>query len=79
MKYIVLLFGLCACRGDKDTTVDTGDNIVDDGQGANMLLIGNSFFRPYADHLDTLAADAGFEDHNSTIIKRGGATSGTIT
>ena len=72
MKYIVLLFGLCACRGDKETSVDTGDDIVDGGQGANMLLIGNSFFRPYADHLDTLAADAGFENHNSTIIKRGG-------
>ncbi len=72
MKYIILLFGLCACRADNDTTIDTGNEIVDDGQGASMLLIGNSFFRPYADHLDTVAADAGFEDHNGIVITRGG-------
>ena len=72
MKYIVLLFGLCACRGDKDTTTDTGDDTTSEEQGANMLLIGNSFFKPYAQNLDIVAADAGFEEHNSTIITRGG-------
>ena len=37
-----------------------------------MLLIGNSFFRPYAEKLDELAVEAGFENHTSTRITRGG-------
>ena len=41
-------------------------------QGYNMLLIGNSFFKPYAEKLDDLSIFAGFENHNSTRITRGG-------
>lgn len=41
-------------------------------QGYNMLLIGNSFFKPYAEKLDDLSILAGFENHNSTRITRGG-------
>ncbi len=41
-------------------------------QGSNMLLIGNSFFRPYAEHLEVIALDACFEDHNATTVFRGG-------
>ena len=41
-------------------------------EGYNMLLIGNSFFRPYAEKLDDLSIIAGFENHNSTRITRGG-------
>jgi len=37
-----------------------------------MVLIGNSFFRPYAENLDIVAADAGYTEHNSTIVNRGG-------
>ena len=40
--------------------------------GSNMLLIGNSFFRPYAEKLDEMAIDANFLDHKSTIVIRGG-------
>ena len=40
--------------------------------GFNMLLIGNSFFRPYAEKLDEMAIDAGFVNHNITIVNRGG-------
>ena len=40
--------------------------------GSKMLLIGNSFFRPYAENLDVVAADAGYENHNSTTVFRGG-------
>ena len=39
--------------------------------GDNMLLIGNSFFKPYAERLNDMAVDAGFEQHSSVIIKRG--------
>ena len=48
------------------------DCITEETQGYEMLLIGNSFFRPYADKLDDVAIDAGFENHNSTTIIRGG-------
>ena len=41
-------------------------------EGYNMLLIGNSFFRPYAEKLDNLSIIAGFEKHNSTRITREG-------
>ena len=41
-------------------------------QGYNMLLMGNSFFKPYADHLNTLATEANLNEHNSTVVKRGG-------
>ena len=41
-------------------------------QGYDMLLIGNSFFKPYAEKLDDLSILSGFENHNSTRITRGG-------
>jgi len=48
------------------------DCITEQTEGYNMLLIGNSFFRPYAEKLDDLAIEAGFENHTSTKITRGG-------
>jgi len=48
------------------------DCITEETQGYEMLLIGNSFFRPYAEKLDELAIEAGFENHTSTRITRGG-------
>ena len=44
----------------------------EESTGYNMLLIGNSFFRPYADHLNNLASYANLNEHSSTIVKRGG-------
>mgnify|MGYP001244225410 FL=1 len=41
-------------------------------QGYNMLLIGNSFFKPYADHLSSLATEANLNEHISAVVKRGG-------
>ena len=46
--------------------------ITEETEGYEMLLIGNSFFRPYAEKLDELAIEAGFENHSSTRIIRGG-------
>lgn len=48
------------------------DCITEETDGYNMLLIGNSFFRPYAEKLDDIAIAAGFENHSSTRITRGG-------
>ena len=41
-------------------------------QGYNLLLIGNSFFKPYAEKFDMMAIDAGFVGHNSNTVFRGG-------
>ena len=40
--------------------------------GSNMLLMGNSFFRPYAERFSELALDADFLEHRDTIVMRGG-------
>jgi acetyl esterase/lipase len=62
---ILILASTCSfAQMDDCTTVET--------QGYEMLLIGNSFFRPYADKLDDIAIDAGFENHSSTTVFRGG-------
>ena len=71
MKYFkfllpVLIISIMSCNKEDDPVEEN------DLQGYNMLLIGNSFFKPYAEKLDALAVGAGFEDHNSTRITRGG-------
>ena len=43
-----------------------------------MLNIGNSFFRPYAEKLDIMAIEAGYLNHNSTIVFRGGENGSAI-
>lgn len=59
------IFICFSCEQEDDIPIDEVD-------GYNMLLIGNSFFKPYAQKLDELAIDAEFTNHNSTLITRGG-------
>lgn len=40
--------------------------------GYNSLFIGHSFFRPFADHMDDHAADAGIEGHSQVVVFNGG-------
>ena len=63
---IALTLMLSSCNNDDEIT------LPQETQGYNMLLIGNSFFRPYADHLNNLASYANLNEHSSTIVKRGG-------
>ena len=51
------------CSDNTNIEVEDGDN---------LLLIGNSFFRPYAENLEIVALDAGYQNHNSTLVFRGG-------
>ena len=37
-----------------------------------MLLIGNSFFRPYAAKFDDMVSYTEVENHNATTVFRGG-------
>ena len=64
LNFYILIFILSCTKDENPHQIQT--------QGYNMLLIGNSFFKPYADHLNTLATEANFNEHNSTIVKRGG-------
>jgi hypothetical protein len=45
---------------------------VVDLAGDKMVLMGNSFFRPYAQHFGVMVADAGFSDHSDTGVFAGG-------
>jgi len=63
-KLCTLLFMLSCSKGDMSSQ--------DESTGYNMLLIGNSFFKPYADHLSNLATEANLNEHSSIVVKRGG-------
>ena len=63
---IIFLFILTIGCNEKPTET----NLIMDGY--NMLLIGNSFFRPYAQNLEKVAIDAGFDNHNAIGVFRGG-------
>lgn len=58
-----------SCANSDDNTANNAPNNT---QGYTMLLMGNSFFKPYANHLETQALDAGFENHNAQLVFRGG-------
>lgn len=69
LNRIAILFAIVsmsciACNKEDEPSGNAG--------GERMLLIGNSFFRPYADNLEVVAADAGYADHSSTTVFRGG-------
>ena len=40
--------------------------------GYNALMIGHSFFRPFAARVGELAIDAGFDEHRDTVVFAGG-------
>ena len=50
------------------------DCITAETQGYNMLLMGHSFFQPYANRIDDLAIDAGFINHNQTFVFSSGGS-----
>jgi len=66
----VVMLVFLSCSKDDNLAEETPQPT--ETQGYNMLNIGNSFFKPYAEKLDVMAVDAGFVNHNSTIVFRGG-------
>ena len=64
LNFCILIFILSRTKDENPQPIQT--------HGYNMLLIGNSFFKPYADHLDNLASEANLNEHISTVVKRGG-------
>jgi len=77
VSILFLVVALSSCKKNDDNLIGNGNNDplpnIENTSGYRMLLIGNSFFRPYAEKLNYLAIDAGLEEHNSTTVFRGGA------
>ena len=72
LKTTLLLFIVTFSSCKEDNQTQETPLPVENQDGYNMLLIGNSFFKPYAEKLDDLSVLAGFENHTSTRITRGG-------
>mgnify|MGYP000480379218 FL=1 len=72
LKTALLLFIVTFSSCKEDNQTQETPKPVENQDGYNMLLIGNSFFKPYAEKLDDLSVLAGFENHTSTRITRGG-------
>ena len=71
LLFTFLFVVLISCKQEENLPVPYVP-VNEDLEGYNLLLIGNSFFRPYAEKLDVLADEAGFVEHNSIRITRGG-------
>ena len=71
---ITLMLVCLSCSKDDEPIQQTQAN----PNGYNMLLMGNSFFIPYASTFRAMAIDAGFENHNGTTFFRGGHTGRAI-
>ena len=66
--YIIIILFTVITGCDKEENLPVNE----DSEGYNMLLIGNSFFIPYAKKFDEMAINAGFVSHTSIRIGRGG-------
>lgn len=62
---LIIIFG-CTAEAQDITTQKRKSS------GYNMLLIGHSFFKPYANHLEIMAMKTGLKNHNSKLVYRGG-------
>ena len=70
LLFTILLTILNSCSKDDNLMAETPQ--PGEKQGCNMLLIGNSFFRSYAEKFNIMAFEAGFENHNAAVVFRGG-------
>ena len=71
------IYVLTVTASDGEFAVSLGiivtiNDVVEGSGGLNMLLMGNSFFRPYAERFSELALDAEFLEHKDTTVFRGG-------
>ena len=66
MKPLLYTIGIICCFILGFTACKKDDSPSSSPDGQRMLLIGNSFFKWYAENLDVVAMDAGYDDHNST-------------
>lgn len=72
LKFLIaaVMLVFLSCSNDDNLIEETPQPT--ETQGYNMLLTGNSFFKPYAEKLNIMAVDAGFDNHKATMVFRGG-------
>ena len=66
--WIVALMLICLSCNKEDVPAP------DNPQGYNMLLMGHSYFKPYAERLKEVSIDAGFINHNQTFVFSSGGS-----
>ena len=72
--HILLIFFipfLSSCAGDDE-------NLQYETDGYKMVLVGHSFFRPYAEKFNEIALDAGFDNHDGVVVSHGGETGSPV-
>ena len=69
---------MIASDGQASSSLDITVSI-NDLAGQNMVLIGNSFFKPYAERIGIYADNAGFTDHSDIGVFAGGDNGNPIS
>lgn len=64
--YLLIITFIVSCSPTTQSNEEVTVN------GYKMLLMGNSFFRPYAETLDDMISYTEIENHDATIVFRGG-------
>ena len=62
---LILIFS--SCKKDEEP-------VIEENQGYKMLLMGHSYFKPYAERLEEVAIDAGYLNHNQTFVFSSGGS-----
>ena len=66
--WIVALILACLSCNKEDVAA------LENPQGYNTLLMGHSYFKPYAERLEEVAIDAGYLNHNQTFVFSSGGS-----
>ena len=69
-SFIILSIIFFGCKKEEGIIVEEP---IEDITGYNMLLMGHSFFKPYANRIGEIAIDAGFVNHTQTFVFEGGS------
>ena len=64
--YLLIITFIVSCSPATQSSEDVAPD------GYKMLLMGNSFFRPYAETFDDMVSYTEIENHDATIVFRGG-------
>ena len=61
-----------SCKKDEEPVME--EPTIEETQGYKMLLMGHSYFKPYAERLEEVAIHAGYLNHNQTFVFSSGGS-----